>query len=114
MVDIITESPMPRLPDADFQILLALTGSPLHGSAVQEEVARRTAGETVLGPGTLYTSIKRMVESGLIAETEAAGRRRTYRITRAGWAAARAEAHRLAQGVRDARRARLLDDLGRV
>jgi DNA-binding PadR family transcriptional regulator len=99
---------MMRMPHADFQILLALAGGPLHGSAIKEEVAQRTSGEVVLGPGTLYTSIQRMVDAGLLEEVEAAGRRRVYRIRRAGRAAASAEAARLARDVRAARRLRLL------
>lgn len=99
---------MTRMPLADFQILLAVAGGPLHGSAIKEEVAERTGGEIVLGPGTLYTSIQRMVGAGLLEEVEAAGRRRVYRLTRAGRAAAKAEAARLERDVRAARRVRLL------
>jgi DNA-binding PadR family transcriptional regulator len=95
---------MKRMPHADFQILLALASRPLHGSAIKEEVSRRTSGEVVLGPGTLYTSIQRMVDDGLLEEVATAGRRRVYRMTRGGRAAAQAEAARLARDVRFARR----------
>jgi DNA-binding PadR family transcriptional regulator len=99
---------MQRMPTADFQILLALALGPANGAAIKEEVSSRTRGEIVLGPGTLYTSIRRMVDAGLLEELEAEGRQRVYRITRAGRAAAQAEAERLARDVQTARRLRLL------
>lgn len=95
---------MKRMPHADFQILLAVAGGPLHGAAIKSAVSERSAGEIVLGPGTLYTSIQRMVGDGLLEEVEGEGRRRVYRITRTGRAAAKAEAARLARDVRAARR----------
>ena len=58
------------LPVSEFQILLALADEERHGYAIRREVAERTDGEVQLGPGTLYGSIKRMVSSGLIAESD--------------------------------------------
>jgi DNA-binding PadR family transcriptional regulator len=97
------------LPPATFHILLALTAEERHGYAIIQDVAARTDGELRLSAGTLYRSIARMVEQGLIVEVAkrrtAADdeRRRYYRITPFGTAVARAEMRRLTQLVRLAR-----------
>jgi DNA-binding PadR family transcriptional regulator len=85
-----------------FHILLSLTDEDRHGYAIILEVARRTQGELKLSAGTLYRSIQRMLESGLIIETRNRPapemddeRRRYYRITPLGKAVADAEAGRL-------------------
>ena len=87
------------LPPATFHILLALAEEDRHGYAIIQDVAARTDGELKLSAGTLYRSIQRMLEQGLIAETRERPapedddeRRRYYRITPDGTAAARAEA----------------------
>src|SRR5215210_5486188 len=91
------------LPAATFHILLALADGDRHGYAIIQEVTARTGGDVRLGPGTLYRSIQRMLEQGVIVETRDRPapalddqRRRYYRITPLGRAAARAEARRLA------------------
>jgi DNA-binding PadR family transcriptional regulator len=106
------------LPPSEFQILLALADGERHGYAIRAEVADRTGGEVVLGPGTLYGSIKRMLERRLIEESGRRparalddGRRRYYRITALGRGVAVAEAHRMAELVDGARRKRLLGRL---
>jgi DNA-binding PadR family transcriptional regulator len=98
------------LPPATFHILIALADEDRHGYAIIQEVAARTNGATQLSAGTLYRSIQRMQEQGLIVETherpapdEDDERRRYYRITPFGSAVARAEARRLAEMVRLAR-----------
>jgi DNA-binding PadR family transcriptional regulator len=98
------------LPSATFHILIALTDDDRHGYALIQEVAARTAGATRLSAGTLYRSIQRMQEQGLIVETRERPapeaddeRRRYYRITPFGSAVARAEARRLADLVKLAR-----------
>jgi DNA-binding PadR family transcriptional regulator len=98
------------LPPATFHILLALTDDDRHGYAIIQEVAARTGGELRLSAGTLYRSIQRMLEQGLITEVRERPapelddeRRRYYRITRFGIEVARAETRRLAQLVRLAR-----------
>ena len=83
-----------------FHILLSLTDEDRHGYAIILEVSRRTQGELKLSAGTLYRSMQRMVESGLITETRNRPemddeRRRYYRITPLGKAVAEAEAGRL-------------------
>jgi DNA-binding PadR family transcriptional regulator len=97
------------LPPATFHILLALSSEDRHGYAIIQDVEAHTSGELRLSAGTLYRSVARMVEQGLIVEVAkrrtAADdeRRRYYRITPFGTAVARAEMRRLTQLVRLAR-----------
>jgi len=98
------------LPSATFHILLALAGEDRHGYAIIQEVLMRTDGELKLSAGTLYRSIQRMLEQGLIVETrdrpapeDDDERRRYYRLTPLGTATAKEEARRLTQLVRMAR-----------
>lgn len=97
------------LPPATFHILLALLDEERHGYAIIQDIEARTEGELRLSAGTLYRSIARMVEQGLITEVSkrrpAADdpRRRYYRLTPFGTAVARAEMRRLSGLVRMAR-----------
>lgn len=88
---------------AVFHILTVLAQGDQHGYAILQAVRDRTGGRVRLGPGTLYRSVQRMLEDGLIEELPDQARpdddderRRYYRITRLGRQAARAEAQRLA------------------
>ena len=67
------------LPAAAFHILLALADGDRHGYAITQEIAARTGGDVRLGPGTLYRSIQRMLEQGLLVEP----RRGRWMTTRA-------------------------------
>lgn len=98
------------LPPVTFHILVALAEEDRHGYAIMQDVAQRTDGGLKLGAGTLYRSIQRMLEQGLISEVSARPapemddeRRRYYRITPFGRTVARAEARRLAQMLKLAR-----------
>ena len=95
---------------ATFHILMALAEGDRHGYGIIQDVAASTDGSLKLSTGTLYRSIQRMLEQGLIVETRERPapdqddeRRRYYRITPFGTAVARAEARRLTQLVRLAR-----------
>ena len=97
------ESLLP-LPPATFHILVALADEDRHGYAVIKDVAARTGGRLRLSPGTLYRSIDRMVQQGLIREINSRParemddqRRRYYRITPFGREVALAESRRLTQ-----------------
>jgi len=93
---------------ATFHILLALADEDRHGYAIIQDVAARTDGELKIQAGTLYRSVQRMLEQGLVAESPADEddeRRRVYHITPFGRAVAQAEARRLAQMVKLARAA---------
>jgi len=93
---------------AVFQILIALADQPLHGYGIMLNIAERSDGKVKLSPGTLYGSIKQMLEDDLIEEV--AGRqaddderRRYYRLTRAGREAARQEMARMSALLNHAR-----------
>jgi DNA-binding PadR family transcriptional regulator len=97
------ESLLP-LPPATFHILVALADEERHGYAVIKDVEARTGGRLKLSPGTLYRSVDRMVQQGLIREVTSRiardlddERRRYYRITAFGREVAMAEARRLAE-----------------
>jgi DNA-binding PadR family transcriptional regulator len=102
------------LPPATFHILLALKAGDRHGYGIIQDVEASTGGELRLSAGTLYRTIQRLLDQGLIAErtrAKATGddpRRRYYRITPLGTAVARADAERLAQLVSLAQGAGLL------
>ena len=101
------------LAPAFLHILIALGEGERHGYSIMQDVAERTGGKVRMSPGTLYGSIKRMLEEGLIDEltTGAAGadeRRRFYRITRFGRRVAQAEADRLASLLSQARQSGLI------
>jgi DNA-binding PadR family transcriptional regulator len=98
------------LPPATFHILVALADDERHGYAIMQDVAARTGGDLKLNAGTLYRSIQRMLEQGLIEELRDRPapelddeRRRYYRITTFGRAVAKAETRRLAQMLKLAR-----------
>ncbi len=83
--------------------MLALASGDQHGYAIMQDVLSRTGGQLRLSPGTLYGSIKRMLEQGLVIELRASERpkddderRRYYRLTALGRKVARAEAGRMA------------------
>ena len=117
MPDTVPQNPPsgPHLSTAMFHILLALADGQKHGYGIMREVEERHA--VTLGPGTLYGAIKRMLEVGLIGEAKERPdpmlddqRRRYYRLTPAGHAAAAAEAARLEGLVSQARAKQLLPD----
>jgi DNA-binding PadR family transcriptional regulator len=98
------------LPSATFHILMAVSEEDRHGYAIIQDIEARTSGALRLSAGTLYRSIQRMLEQGLLVETDDRPapelddeRRRYYRITALGRAAARGEARRLSDLLRLAR-----------
>jgi DNA-binding PadR family transcriptional regulator len=115
----VEESRRPRdllpLTPAVLHILLALADEERHGYGIMREVEERTGGETRMGPGTLYGSIKRMLADGLIEESDERPdpaiddqRRRYYRITDFGRRVAGAEVDRLQRLVEAALTKRLI------
>jgi DNA-binding PadR family transcriptional regulator len=90
------------LPAATFHILVALSDADRHGYGIMQEIAQRTDGRTKLNPGTLYTTIQRLLDNELIVEIETRvegddERRRYYRLTPLGRSVARAEVARLSE-----------------
>jgi DNA-binding PadR family transcriptional regulator len=118
------DHPVP-LPPASFHVLIALWEGEQHGYAIMQDVAERTGGKVKLSPGTLYGSIKRMLELGFIEEvrpgtanstrrevSDADDRRRYYRATELGRKVAQAEATRLAEVLQQAKSHGLLPQIG--
>jgi DNA-binding PadR family transcriptional regulator len=98
-----------------FHILVSLADRERHGYSVMQDVAERTNGALRLSPSSLYASIKRLLEQGLIEELSARPdpenddeRRRYYALTRLGRHVAKAEARRLERLLADARASGLL------
>ena len=103
------------LTPAVFHVLLALADGERHGYAIMQEVAENTGGQIKMGPGTLYGTIKRLLEARMIEESEQRPdrdlddeRRRYYRLTGLGQRAVKAEALRYAAMAEVARRKRLI------
>ncbi|MGB8212086.1 MAG: PadR family transcriptional regulator [Anaerolineales bacterium] len=107
--------PNQPLTPAVFHILLALADGEKHGYAIMKDVEEQTSSQVKMGPGTLYGSIKRMLASDLIEETDERPdpalddeRRRYYRLTAKGQAAVAAESQRLVRLVRVAQQKKVL------
>ncbi|MBZ5624215.1 MAG: PadR family transcriptional regulator [Acidobacteriia bacterium] len=108
-LDLNPESFLPLAP-AVFHILVAVADRERHGYAIMQDVAARTGGKLKMSPGTLYGSIKRLLQEGLIEELDERPdpehddvRRRYYRIARFGREVAMAESARLAKLLGQAR-----------
>lgn len=100
----------PPLQPAVFHILMALAEEDRHGYAIIQAIAGRTEGRVRIGAATLYRSLQRMLEDGVIVELderpapeEDDERRRYYRITPHGRKVAKVEVQRLADLLRLAR-----------
>jgi DNA-binding PadR family transcriptional regulator len=97
----------------EYHVLLALGDQALHGYGMMQALEAKTGGRDALLPGTLYTTLARMVGHGLLEELPeppepgADARRRYYRVTPLGRAVARAETERLSRLVRVAEAERL-------
>ena len=93
-----------------FHIMLSLSGGEQHGYGIMQEVLKRTGGKVHLWPATLYGSIKRLIETDLIEESDERpapelddARRRYYRLTGLGRRVLKAECERLQELVRTIR-----------
>jgi DNA-binding PadR family transcriptional regulator len=96
-------------------VLVSLADRDRHGYSVMKDVSERTDGALRLSPSSLYASIRRLLENGLIEELADRPdpehddeRRRYYRLTRLGRTVATAEARRLERLLIDARASGLL------
>ena len=89
------------LPAASLHVVLALLDGELHGYAVMQRVGELSGGAVKMGPGTLYGTLNRLVEDGLVVETTNRSkrhdneRRRYYELSANGRAVAVAELGRL-------------------
>lgn len=97
-------SPPPLTP-AVFHILLALYGRQRHGYDIMQQVREDSQGVVKMGPGTLYGSLDRMIETGLVIKAAASDPRRIYyKLTALGQAAMKTESERLSALAAIARR----------
>ena len=99
---------MPPLTNAVVHVLLSLSGGERHGYAILKDIVAQSGGQVRLGPGTIYTTLQRLMEMGWVEETDGPSkvvdeRRRHYRLTRTGREALKAEVNRLEALVRLAR-----------
>lgn len=100
-----------RITPTFLHLMLSFSEGPRHGYAVMQEIAERTGGRVRLGPSTLYYSLGRLVDAGLMEEVEVTGgeaepheeRRRYYRLTALGRKRLREEARVLEDIVTHAR-----------
>ena len=95
------DSAQAPLTPAVLHILLALSTGERHGYGIMKQVAADSQGKVKMGPGTLYGSVGRMLEAGLIQESDKRvdlemddERRIYYKITGEGQAALGAELER--------------------
>jgi DNA-binding PadR family transcriptional regulator len=94
-------NPNPPLTPAVFHILLALSSGERHGYGIMKQVEADSQGKVTMGPGTLYGSLKRMLDAGLVKESDKRvdpemddERRIYYQITGVGAQALAAELER--------------------
>ena len=97
----IEEQPSGPLKPHIFLILMALVDDQAHGYEIRKDVERRSEGAVRLDPGTLYRHIGRLLDEGLIEESNQRPddddpRRRYYTLSTAGVAAVETEAERMA------------------
>ncbi len=105
-----TPDRLPPLSRTAMHVLLAIGPEERHGYAIMREITRMTEGATRLGPGGVYTTIKRLLDDGLIEECDERPdpelddqRRRYYRLTAVGRTVATVEVRRLQTLVQAAR-----------
>jgi DNA-binding PadR family transcriptional regulator len=100
------------LTPAVFHILLALADGPLHGYGIMQAVEHSASSEPSMGPGTIYGSLQRMEEAGLVKElaVRTDDRRRVFAMQPAGRRALALEAERLSRLADLVRAKRLLPD----
>jgi DNA-binding PadR family transcriptional regulator len=106
--------PGASLTTSAFYILLSLSIQDRHGYEILKDVTLSSAGRVKMGPGILYTTLKRLLEAGLIVEVEGRtdadrddSRRRYYRLTHQGRGALASELERMEQALKVARSQRL-------
>lgn len=111
----LTDDLRPVLPltPAVFYVLLSLTDGEKHGYAIMQAMATLSDGKFRMGPATLYTTLQRLLDQGLIAEVEANrsiedSRRRYYRLADTGRSMLKSELARMDAAVRLARRRKLV------
>jgi DNA-binding PadR family transcriptional regulator len=102
----------PPLTPAVFHILLALADGPLHGYAIMQAVAQSAGSSFSAGPGTIYGSLQRMEDDGLIREVASKGddRRRQFALLPEGRRALETESRRIVRLAQLVRAKRLVSE----
>ncbi len=100
------------LTPAVLHVLLALAEGQRHGYAILKDVERQTDGAVRMGPGTLYGTLQRLMDQGMVEEADGPARpvderRRYYQLTKSGRAALKVEVARMETLVRTARARRV-------
>jgi DNA-binding PadR family transcriptional regulator len=104
---------MNLLPQVSFSILMALSLKPRHGYKIMQQVEEDSLGKIKLGPGSLYTAIKQLVEDGLIEEVpDEDNRRRYYRLTKKGWTRLNAELEYFDKTIKIAKQRKAFEAIG--
>lgn len=104
---------MNLLPQISFSILMALSLKPRHGYEIMQQVEDDSLGKIKLGPGSLYTAIKQLVEEGLIEEIpDEDVRRRYYRLTKKGWNRLNAELEYFNKTIKIAKQRKAFEAIG--
>lgn len=103
------------LSQSEFYILLSLAIKSRHGYEIMKQVEQDSGRKVLLGPGTLYGSIKRMLQSNLIEETAGDNQRRKYyTLTEKGRQSLSTELQRYNDAVELAKRKNLFKNLGLI
>jgi DNA-binding PadR family transcriptional regulator len=101
------------LSQSEFYILLSLAIKSRHGYEIMKQVEQDSGRKVLLGPGTLYGSIKRMLQAKLIEEiTGDNSRRKYYTLTEKGRSSLSSELQRYKDAVELAKRKNLFKNLG--
>lgn len=104
-----------QISQSEFYILLSLAIKQRHGYEIMKQVEKDSGKKVILGPGTLYGSIKRMLQSKLIAEVPGDNpRRKYYALTEKGRASLSSELTRYNDAVRLAKQKNVFKNLGLV
>lgn len=102
-----------QLSQSEFYILLSLAIKRRHGYEIMKQVEQDSGRKVLLGPGTLYGSIKRMLQSRLIEEVAGDNpRRKYYKLTEKGGASLSSELQRYNDAVELAKRKNVFKNLG--
>lgn len=104
-----------QLSQSEFYILLSLAIKSRHGYEIMKQVEQDSGKKVLLGPGTLYGSIKRMLQSNFIEEVSGDNpRRKYYSLTKKGRKSLSSELERYNDAVELAKRKNLFKNLGVV
>lgn len=104
-----------QLSQSEFYILLSLAIKSRHGYEIMKQVEQDSGKKVLLGPGTLYGSIKRMLEAKLIEEVSGDNpRRKYYTLTEKGRTSLSSELQRYNDAVELAKRKDLFKNLGLI